>query len=182
MKKITYLKKENDKDNFLFSKEKILWSNKPNKKAFILNSIFKNLFLVIFLIIFSIIFITLLFKNIQEITWYMILLTCVYFSFWLIPVWMWIINVISSLKRYDKEEYILTDSRIIIKSGFIGETILGIKYEMINSVNLKIGLIDKLLKVGDIYIIANNQKVVFKDLNDVQKAFEIISNIISKIK
>ena len=47
--------------------------------------------------------------------------------------------------------YYLTDRRIIIQSGFVDQQTQTIYYKDIRNADLRIGLVDKLLGVGDIY-------------------------------
>ena len=46
----------------------------------------------------------------------------------------------------------ITDKRIIIQNGFIAENYQTIYYKDIKNVRLHVGIIDKLLGVGDVYL------------------------------
>ena len=82
--------------------------------------------------------------------------------------------------------YVFTEKRILLRTGIIGIDYKNIYYSDIIGVNLKVGVIDKLCKVGDIYIRANDQNAVLFDveqpyalLNKIQKiVFDIKSDII----
>ena len=74
--------------------------------------------------------------------------------------------MISSFKRHKVEEYAFTDKRILVKKGFIGSDVKSILYSSIVSVNLKVGLVEKMCHVGDIYIVSQNEKVVLEDIKD----------------
>lgn len=153
-------------EDSLSSDESLLWKGKPLRKSFILNSVLKYLPFALIWLIFDTSFIVLLVLNVKEIPTIVIVFLAIFFLFHLIPVWLWIYSIISASKRQKIEEYAFTNKRILIKQGFIGSTIISIFYDSINSVNLKIGIIEKMCHVGDIYILSNNQKVVLEDILD----------------
>lgn len=153
-------------ENSLSSDESLLWKGKPLRKSFILNSVLKFLPFALIWLIFDTLFIVLLVLNVEEIPTIVIIFLAIFFLFHLIPVWLWIYSIISASKRQKIEEYAFTNKRILIKQGFIGSTIISVFYDSINSVNLKIGIIEKMCHVGDIYILSNNQKVVLEDILD----------------
>lgn len=153
-------------ENSLSSDESLLWKGKPLRKSFILNSVLKFLPFALIWLIFDPLFIVLLVLNVKEIPTIVIVFLAIFFLFHLIPVWLWIYSIISASKRQKIEEYAFTNKRILIKQGFIGSTIISVFYDSINSVNLKIGIIEKMCHVGDIYILSNNQKVVLEDILD----------------
>ena len=153
-------------ENSLSSDESLLWKGKPLRKSFILNSVLKFLPFALIWLIFDTLFIVLLVLNVKEIPTIVIVFLAIFFLFHLIPVWLWIYSIISASKRQKIEEYAFTNKRILIKQGFIGSTIISVFYDSINSVNLKIGIIEKMCHVGDIYILSNNQKVVLEDILD----------------
>lgn len=153
-------------EDSLSSDETLLWKGKPLRKSFILNSVLKFLPFALIWLIFDTLFIVLLVLNVKEIPTIVIVFLAIFFLFHLIPVWLWIYSIISASKRQKIEEYAFTNKRILIKQGFIGSTIISVFYDSINSVNLKIGIIEKMCHVGDIYILSNNQKVVLEDILD----------------
>lgn len=79
-------------------------------------------------------------------------------------------------------EYIFTDRRIIIKSGLIGIDVNNIFYADIQSVNLKVGLVDKLLHVGDIYISGSAQAQVLWDIENPYDVTSRLQKIVNDIK
>ena len=110
----------------------------------------------------------------------------VFFAFHLTPVWIWLGNIITASKGHKNLEYVFTNKRIIIRSGIIGIDFKNIYYSEIQSVNLKVGLIDKMLKVGDIYIKSKNNSEVLFDITDpyfiTQKLQEIVIDIKTDIE
>lgn len=75
-----------------------------------------------------------------------------FFALHLAPVWIWLANTISANKRWKNTEYAVTDKRILLRNGLFGYDFQSITYVEIENVNIRVGLIDRLLKVGDIYI------------------------------
>ena len=73
----------------------------------------------------------------------------IFFAFHLLPVWMWIISIVNALRKHKNIEYALTNERIIIRDK---ENLTSYYYKDLSNVRVRIGLIDKLFKVGDIII------------------------------
>lgn len=169
-------------DLVLTSDETILWKGKPRKLSFILSNIFKFLPFAIIWLIFDITAIVMIFKFMSEIPLPAIIFIVFFFILHLLPVWLWISSLITALRRQKVEEYAFTGNRIIIKSGFIGANISSINYSSISSVNLKIGLVERLCKVGDIYIVADNKKYILEDIKDPYFIYERLQKIANDIK
>ena len=169
-------------DACLESDEQILWRGKPYKKSFILSSVFRLLPVALIFLLFDVSFIVMLCLFMDGMPWFVYIFIGVFFCFHLLPLWIWIAGIVSASKRQQKEEYAFTSKRIIIKQGLIGSTILSIYYPSLTSVNLRIGLIEKLCKVGDIYIVANNQKAVLEDIKDPYFIASRLQGIANDIK
>jgi hypothetical protein len=61
-------------------------------------------------------------------------------------------------------EYVFTDKRIIIRSGVIGIDFKNIYYSDVEGINCKVGIFDRVFKVGDLYIKALNQSAVLMNI------------------
>lgn len=133
----------------LVAGEKIIWSGKPKKKAFIINKSITMLPFALIWLIFDTFFITTFFKS--GASDHFLFFIIPFFAIHLLPVWIWIWNVATASKRWQNTKYYVTDKRIIIKNGFIAENYQTLYYKDIKNVNLRIGILDKLLGVGDIY-------------------------------
>lgn len=174
-------KKYQNIEDVLDADEKLLYKVKPNKKANILNSCLKMLPVAIFWIIFDSIIISMFLKfnnEENELPSYFIIFIILFFAIHLIPFWIWIFNIISANKKYKNLEYAFTDQRIIIKEGIVGIDFKSIYYNTISSCNIKIGLIDKLLKVGDIYINSFEGSSILLDLKNPYRIYKEIERII----
>lgn len=190
MKKIdeNYFIKDNDVnyeqtiDASLYPGEKILWRAKPNKKCYYANSWFKYIFIGAIWLIFDGAFIVVTLVNIKNIPSFAIFGLVIFFVFHLLPVWLCISSVITARRRWKLEEYAFTDTRILIHRGIIGTNIISIGYDSITSVNIKIGFMERMYKVGDIYIVSNGQTNVFQDIEDPYFIYGRLQKIANDIK
>ena len=119
----------------------------------------------------------------------MVLPIIIFFAFHLLPVWIWLGNIITARKKWKNTKYYVTDRRIIIQTGIIGASYDTIYYKDIKNVSLKIGVIDKLLKVGYIYIDTGNTtftnsgtKKLFMTLLDIEKPYTRLQKIVLDIQ
>ena len=162
--------------------EKILWKSKPYRKSFILSSVFKFALFGIIWLGFDVFFIVMIVRFASQLPWFVYIFFAIFFMIHLFPVWLWIANIISASRRQKMEEYAFTSTRIIVKKGFIGANIESYFYSSITSVNLKIGLVERMCKVGDIYIVAQNQKVILEDIKDPYFIYSKLQKIANDIK
>lgn len=169
-------------EQVLANDEVILWKGKPRKLSFILSIIFKFLPFVIIWLAIDISLIVMMSSFFSEIPLPAIIFLIIFFILHLLPVWIWISSIITASRRQKLEEYAFTGSRIVIKTGFIGANISSINYSSISSVNLKIGIIERLCKVGDIYIVADNKKYILEDIKDPYFIYEKLQKIANDIK
>ncbi len=169
-------------DSILNEGEEILWRAKPYKKSFILSSVLKFLPFALIWLSIDIAVICVFVFLIPEIEWFFYLFLSVFFLIHLMPVWLYIYNIISAFRRLKIEEYAFTSTRILIKKGFLAPNIVSIYYSSITSINLRIGLIEKLCKVGDIYIVATNGKSVIEDVQNPYFIYSELQRIANDIK
>ncbi len=163
--------------------ETIIWKGKPKKSSFILNSILKFLPFALIWLIFDGFMIGFICGFNSELPLPILIFLIFFFLFHLLPVWIWISNLITVNKRLKIEEYAFTEQRIIIKRGFIGANIISINYSSLTSVNLRIGLIERFCKVGDIYLVSSdNQKNVLEDISDPYFIYSKLQKIANDIK
>ncbi len=151
-------------DTLLSPDETLLWQGKPNKKAFIFSNIIKMLPIAIIWLAVDITMIVLFAIFVPDIPIGAKIGIAAFFVIHLAPVWIWLYNVATASKRPAKTEYAFTDKRIIKKTGLIGIDVQNIYYTEIESINVKVSLTDKMLKVGDIYIKSNAHAQVLWDL------------------
>ena len=162
--------------------EKILWQGKPKKSAFVAGRVLGMLPFALIWLIFDGAFIALLCVFGAELPLPLIIGICVFFLFHLMPVWIWISNIVTANKMHKNIEYAFTDKRIIVKSGIIGIDFKNVFYADITSVNLKVGIIDRICKTGDIYIRSFAGATVVSDVENPYFLTEKLQKIVLDMK
>lgn len=171
-------------DEVLEKNEQVLWRGKPKKSAYILGAFLKMLPVALIWLIFDGGIILMLVKEnvLGDAPAFASVFLIVFFLFHLAPVWIWLGNIITASIQHKNLEYAFTNKRIIIKSGIIGIDIQNVYYSEIESVNLKVGLFDKIFKVGDIYIKSKNEAKVLFDISDPYFITQKLQQIVVDIK
>ena len=169
-------------EDVIGSDEQILWSGKPKKRAFLINAFTKMLPIALIWLLFDGAFIGLMIGTMDEIPASVKIFMAVFFLFHLMPVWIWLSNVLTANRQHENLEYAFTNKRIIIKSGIIGIDFKNIYYSEIDSVNLRVGLVDRIEKVGDIYIKSIGGANVLYDLENPYSLTEKLQKIVVDIK
>lgn len=177
-----YIQYEEEMPNPLAEGEQVLWSAKPKRSAFIINNIVRMMPVALIWLLFDsfIIYVFISTGKIKE----MVLPIIIFFAFHLLPVWIWLGNILTASKKWKNTKYYVTDKRIIIQTGIIGASYDTIYYKDIKNVSLKIGVIDKLLKVGDIYIDTGNTtltnsgtKKLLMTILDIEKPYDVYTRL-----
>lgn len=169
-------------EDVIGSDEQILWSGKPKKRAFLINAFTKMLPIALIWLLFDGAFIGLMIGTMDEIPTSVKTFMTVFFLFHLMPVWIWLSNVLTANRQHENLEYAFTNKRIIIKSGIIGIDFKNVYYSEIDSVNLRVGLVDRIEKVGDIYIKSIGGANVLYDLENPYTLAEKLQKIVVDIK
>ena len=169
-------------EDVIGSDEQILWSGKPKKRAFLINAFTKMLPIALIWLLFDGAFIGLMIGTMDEIPAPVKIFMVVFFLFHLMPVWIWLSHVLTANRQHENLEYAFTQKRIIIKSGIIGIDFKNIYYSEIDSVNLRVGLVDRIEKVGDIYIKSIGGANVLYDLENPYTLTEKLQKIVVDIK
>ncbi|MDE7440219.1 MAG: PH domain-containing protein [Clostridia bacterium] len=178
--KMPEVTQNNSIEEILDSDETVLLRQKPKKKAYIFNSIAKFLPLSLIWFIFDAGFICMMiFVDVPKMVWFFVI---PFFALHMTPVWIGIANIVRAGKSWKNLEYVFTDKRIIIRSGVIGINIANVYYADIKGVNLRVGIFDRLFKVGDIYITAAEQSQVLYDLENAHFLLKRIQKIVLDLK
>ena len=162
---------KNSIDDVVNSDEKILWRGKPNAMSYVLANMIKMLPIALIWLIFDGTFIVFLSIGMSRggvpltILWFIV----PFFLLHLTPVWLWIGKTVKAAREVKNIEYAITDKRIIIRSGMVGIDFKFINYTEIDSVNVRVGLIDRIFRVGDIYINSSVNAGVLWDVADPYK-------------
>ena len=140
--------------------EKVLWRGKPKKSAYVLGRSISLMPIAIIwgLIDFTILGVTLSQDNIPGVV-YLFLIG--FFALHLMPVWIWLGSVIKAAREMNSIQYMITNKRIVEVRGTHSKYFSGeVKLNEIMNTELKISFIDRILRVGDIYISADKAKTV----------------------
>lgn len=157
--------KQNSIEDILSKDEKILQRLKPNRKVLLLESIFKGLPFVLLWAAFDIFFIVMMvttgaFNENPNLLWIVI----PFFGFHLLPLWIYIANIVKTVAGAKNIEYVFTNKRIIVRSGVIGIDFKNIYYTDVEGINCKVGIFDRMFKVGDLYVKAHDQSAVLMNI------------------
>lgn len=129
--------------------ENILYEGKPNKKCFLFESIFNPLLPVA--IIWAVIDLGFLGVGIRSAQLVMI----PFMLFHMMPVWIYLVGVLFSFRRYKNTYYIVTDQAVYVSSGIFTMNLEAKSFAELSRVNLHRGIFDQLFQVGDIQITTN---------------------------
>ncbi len=176
--------KQNQVEDILEEGETILQRLKPDRRDYILEAIFKGLPFVLIWAAFDAFFIVMMVTTgaFAEMGGFMIPVLIGFFALHLLPVWLYIAGIVKRVGGYKNIEYVLTDKRVIIRSGLIGIDFRYFYYSAIQSVTVKVGLWDRLFKVGDLYLTATNQSAVLEDIKNPYFFGTKIEKIVQDIK
>lgn len=156
--------------------ETILWEGAPKKSAYIAAAFLKMLPIVILWLAVDITIIVVL-AGLEGVPWF----AWIFFAIHLAPVWIWIANIIHAVAELKNVRYAITDKRIIIRSGVIVD-LKFMYFTEITNVRVRVGVVDRLLKVGDIYITAEVQKAVLYDIAAPYTVANEIQRLVRDIK
>ncbi len=173
----------NKVEDILDGEETVLLRAVPNRRAYILNAVFKMMPVALLWAAFDVFFIVMLFANgvFAALGWFSLFIVA-FFALHLAPLWMWVSGIVRAVGEYKNIEYVFTEKRIILRSGLIGIDFKNIYYSDIEGVNLKVGIIDRICRVGDIYIQAVSQSSVLFDVENPYALLSEIQRIVHDIK
>lgn len=176
--------KANKIEDILEEGETILQRLKPDRRDYILEAIFKGLPFALIWAAFDVFFIVMMVTTgaFAQMGGFMIPVLIGFFALHLLPVWLYIAAIVKRVGGYKNIEYVLTDKRVIIRSGLIGIDFRYFYYSAISSLTVKVGLWDRMFKVGDLYLVAPNQSAVLEDIKNPYFYGTKIEKIVHDIK
>ena len=174
--------------------EKVLWYGKPDKTCFVLEGIFNPLLpiaVVWGLIDFSIIGFTFLAKKSSSAGGPPGLFLLGFFALHLIPVWLYLFGCLTTFIRYRNTSYIVTDQAVYISDGVISRHFNRKPFAELSAVDLHIGIIDRMIGVGDIVMSSTNSttsamyvngrrlqnNLSICDIREYQEVYEIVRDL-----
>ena len=163
-------------------KEEILYSCRPNAKAFFFSQLFKMSPFVVIWLCFDIFAIVASFSSMQGVDIGMFFILLVFFGVHLTPVWVWLYGFIKDISECKHTEYAITNERVIIKGGPKAKDLIFIQLKNIQALNVHIGIFDSLFKVGDLYITSDKEIAVIFDIKDAKQLMHKIYEIAKEEK
>ena len=159
--------------------EQIIWSGKPKKNAYIINKVLGMLPIALIWLLLDGFFIANAFSAGGQMQFFLI----PFFLLHMFPVWLWLINALTANRSWKNTVYYVTGRRILIQTGVLSQDVQSIYYKDIRNVNLRIGLLDRLLGVGDIcfdlgyYYTRGKTKTNYKTFLDIEHAHEVYTQV-----
>ncbi len=175
------LSQQHNIEEVLVDNEKVLWRGKPQGKAYVWSAVLKMLPIALIWLLFDGTFIYFMATSDdfpKEMLWFVV----PFFALHLAPVWIWIGGIIKAVGELKHMEYAITDKRTIIRTGMIGVDFKFIPHTEVDTVNVKIGWLDKLCGVGDVYINSKSNAGVLHDLPDSVSVAKNLQKIIQDQK
>lgn len=167
--------------------ENILWRGRPDKKCFILESIF-NPMLPFALIwgIFDLAVIGFDFGTGAGIELYIL----AFMALHMLPVWIYIGGVILSFRKYRNTAYIVTDKGVYISSGCFSKQFEMKPFTDLSHINIHRGIFDQFLGVGDVVMTCSHniftsenshshshRGMTICDIRDYQEVFKLVKQL-----
>ena len=165
------------------SNEKILYEGKPNKKCYVLESIFNPLlpFALIWAIIdFGIIGGVVLAEKAENILFFII----PFMLFHLMPVWIYLGGILFTAKRYKNTAYVVTDKAIYVSGGVFTRNINVKPFAELSYINLHRGIFDQMFNVGDIVATSNQMTqrgksitIIIASVSDYVEVYNLVKKL-----
>ena len=156
--------------------ERIIWEGRPKKNAYCINSIAALTPFALMWLLFDSFFIIAAISGGVDIILAIFLIA--FFSIHLMPVWIWIGQMLTANKKWKNVKYALTDRRILIQDKTMA--LVGINYKDIIKVDFYNFGLDKFFGVGDVHI-EFTEKYSYDDgdaqILDIVDAYEVYSEI-----
>jgi uncharacterized membrane protein YdbT with pleckstrin-like domain len=138
--------------------ERLIWSGRPIKSAFLFHGIATSMFGVVWTSFMVFIFWMInsfggdffsIMADVPDIVMWMILL------FFVVGIGMMFGPIIMAVLRYRNTLYTITDMRLIVQSGAIGMDTRFIDLDKIQEVYVRIGIADKFFGTGSLFVVSS---------------------------
>ncbi len=178
---------ESDLEAMVGINENIIWRGKPDKKCFILESIFNPMLpFALVWCIFDLFALGVSLRSIDAVFLYVAAFTAIH----MMPVWIYIGGVIMSFRKYRNTAYIITDKGIYISSGLFSKQFEMKPFTDLSHINIRRGIFDQFLGVGDVVTICShdsynsadshshsNHGMAICDIRDYNEVFKLIKDL-----
>lgn len=185
---------ETDLRSAVGTRETILWEGKPDKKCFILESIFNPMFpfaLIWAAFDLGVFGFGFLASGATEEMGSISLVLIPFFLFHMMPVWIYIGGVIFSFRKYRNTEYIITERGVYISGGTFSYSYEMKPFAELSHISLHRGIFDQWLGVGDVELSTahmdfssgrsrNNssaRRFSIADISDYQRVYQMVKEM-----
>lgn len=157
--------------------EAILWRGKPKRGAFIAT---KSLTMLPIAVVWLCLDLNILIPALAE--GEMMLFLIPFFALHLMPVWIWLGSMISAGRRWKNTAYYVTNRRVILQGGFFAVNETSLFYKDLRNVRVRIGLLDKLFRTGDIVLdgggsLNRRDQTNLSAMEDLEQPHEVYNRI-----
>lgn len=185
--------------NMISPNETLIWNGRPDKKCFILESIFNPmLFFSLVWAAFDIFALSAMIRSylpdpeadVASPDTAVFLPVLLFFCFHLMPVWMYLGGIIAAVIGHKNTRYSFTDQAVYIVKGGFTENMTRIAYDQIEYIDYHRGVFDKILGVGDVvfhpyrpYIsYRRNKKRVLPAFADIADFEEVYRSVVAQMQ
>lgn len=155
--------------------EAILWHGKPKRSSFIATRSLTLLPIAIIWLCFDSVFLIQAFTGNGP--WFLVPFMLLH----LMPVWIWLGNVITARRQWQNTCYYVTNRRIIVRSGVLATNERSLFFKEICNVQVRIGLLDKLFGTGDVLLdmgaVSRKGHPIYAALEDLEKPHQVYHRI-----
>lgn len=173
--------------------ERIVWRGKPRFNCFVLETVFNSmLFFALIWGAFDILCMKFAFSEADAVAGTNKLIIGLFFLFHMMPVWIYLGGIITSIIRYKNTEYIITERGVYISGGVLAINIRMKPFTDLSHINIHKGVLDQLLGVGDVVMVCEHSAMPYQstrnhnhaneafnicDIEDYQRVFKILKEM-----
>lgn len=169
-------------DEVLSSDEKIYWRGKPNKKSYILSNLTRWVLFGTLWLTADLFFISILITSGAAMGAAETVFLVIFFAFHMTPVWFMIARILMVVKEADNLEYAVTNKRVLVRSGVIGIDFKSMYFSDISNVSVKVGFVDRMFQVGDVYVNNDIESIFLFDISDPYRSMANIQKLVMDVK
>lgn len=165
----------------LFEGEIVLWQGVPDKFCFVWRSVGKLLPFAIIWLLFDGFFIgvTVSTGDLGEMWWFLL----IFFALHLMPVWLFVGQLIKRLAEHKNVIYAVTDKRVILRNGVIGLDFENLNYTDISNVHANVSVIERIRKVGSVFITTSSGAVMcLTAIPEPYKVYKMLNKVFMDVK
>lgn len=156
--------------------EKIIWRDKPNKVSYF----FKETYGFLISLFFWYFFLSLMFASVLTNLKKNIIFIIVCIIFFIVPIAVLIFQIVKLNKKAKDTQYVITNKRVLIFKVKSGKIESSIDFKEFSSVTTKQHGMNKIFKVGDVYIKGKKNRIVFFDLKNSEFVCQKLDLILEK--